>query len=113
MDRLATPNGCRNVTVCWGWTEPKIRSKAVQNGLDVANAIRGRKAYIYTIGLGNPNASDPLLQPDMTYLAELANQDGRVNSSQPRGKSYFAPSKDQLQQIFQQVAQDLLVRLTQ
>ena len=113
MDRLATPDGCRNATVCWGWTEPKIRNKALQNGIVVANAIRTRKAYIYTIGLGNPHASDPLLQPDMGYLAELANQNGQANSSQPAGKSYLAPSKDQLQQIFQQVAQDLLVRLTQ
>nr|MDP2479838.1 hypothetical protein [Candidatus Palauibacterales bacterium] len=113
LNRAASPNGCANATVCWGWTEFKIRNKAIQNGYEVANAIRGTKAYIYTIGLGNPHASDPLLQPDMGYLAELANQNGQANSSQPAGKSYFAPSKDQLQQIFQQVAQDLLVRLTQ
>ena len=113
MNRAANPNGCRNATVCWGWTETKIRNKAIQNGGVVANAIRSQKSYIYTIGLGNPSASDPLLQPDMGYLAELANQNGQTNSSQPTGKAYFAPSKDQLQQIFQQVAQDLLVRLTQ
>ncbi len=112
-DRLANPNGCGNATVCWGWTEPKIRQKAIDAGLEVGNAIRSQGVYVYTIGLGNPNASDPLLQPDQTYLKELANENGILSSTQPKGKEYFAPDKAQLEQVFRQVAQDLLVRLTQ
>jgi Flp pilus assembly protein TadG len=113
VNGLPRPDGCSGAATCFGWTQSTSRSKDRINGVDVANAIRSRDVYIYTIGLGNPAASDPLLTPDMGYLSLLANENGIANSSQPKGRSYFAPSKAQLGQIFQQVAQDLLVRLTQ
>jgi Flp pilus assembly protein TadG len=113
INRVANPNGCANATVCWGWTEQKIRQKGIDNGSEVANAIRSGGAYIYTIGLGNRHSSDPLLQPDEAYLRALANQDGVTNPNQPKGKEYFAPDATQLHQVFEQVAQDLLVRLSQ
>jgi hypothetical protein len=71
------------------------------------------KAAVTLIGLGNPKASDPILQPDLDYLELLANVDGVADDNQPRGRSYFAPSASELQGVFDQVARDLLVRLTQ
>lgn len=68
---------------------------------------------MYSIGLGNPAAGDPLEVPDLDYLREIANQDGVTNSRQPRGKAYFAPSEAELESVFRQVATDLLVRLAQ
>ena len=76
-----------------------------------ADALRSRGIYVYSIGLGNPNASDPLLVPDMDYLRLLANQDGIADADQPRGNAYFAPTAADLDAVFSQVAADLLVRL--
>lgn len=113
-DRIANPDGCASVTNCWGrWTEPTVRDKARRAGLEVANAVREEGVHLYTIGLGDPTADDPLLVPDLDYLRELANEDGVTDPDQPRGKSYFAPSATELRAVFDQVAQDLLVRLAQ
>jgi hypothetical protein len=46
-------------------------------------------------------------------MQELANVDGVANPDQPQGKYYFAPDATQLQTVFNQLAQDLLVRLAQ
>lgn len=112
-DEVADADGCRNAYSCWGWTEASIRNQARQNGIVMADAIRATGTYVYTIGLGNPGAGDPLLVPDMSYLRLLANENGMANSSQPMGQAYFAPSPAQLEDVFEQVAQDLLVRLAQ
>ncbi|MFW6192435.1 MAG: VWA domain-containing protein [Gemmatimonadota bacterium] len=111
-DRLASPDGCVDATSCWGWQEPDIRERSREAGLVVADAIREDGVFVYTIGLGDPSAST-LEQPDLDYLAELANESGQTDSSQPAGQSYFAPDVSQLQDVFDQVAQDLLVRLAQ
>ena len=67
---------------------------------------------VYTIGLGNPLAASELARPDMAYLASLANEHGKVNSEQPSGKTYFAPSAEDLASVFRQVAADLIIRLS-
>ena len=112
-DRLANPpNGCRNVSRCFNfWRESTVRNTARQNGVIQANALRSQGVIIYSIGLGNPNTNNPILAPDMAYLRLLANENGATDPNQPRGKAYFAPSAAQLQQVFDAVAQDLLVRL--
>ena len=46
-------------------------------------------------------------------MQELANVDGMTNSTQPSGNYYFAPNATQLDAVFDQLAQDLLVRLSQ
>lgn len=110
-DDAAAASGCRNVTSCWGWTEPTIREQGRLTGITWADQIRSDGFFLYSIGLGNPAASDPLLVPDLDYLRLLANEDGVTDSSQPAGKAYFAPSVAELQDVFNQLAQDLLVRL--
>lgn len=113
-DQVATPSGCQNFTSCFAiWTEPTIRAQARQNGIDEANLIRSAGIYLYAIGLGNPNAGNPLLVPDMAYLRQLANENGQTDPSQPQGKAYFAPTPQDLNTVFQQVAADILVRLAQ
>ncbi len=114
LDRSTSVDGCNNVTTCFGvWTEPILRAKTLQDGVDHADAIRADGIYIYTIALGNPAATDPLQTPDLAYLQGLANEDGMTDGSQPQGKSYFAPSAAQLQAVFDQLAADLLARLAQ
>ena len=106
-------DGCSGWSSCFGWTEPVARAHARQLGLDRASEMRNAGIFVYSIGLGNPLLSDPLWQPDMDYLRQIANEDGISDASQPRGKSYFAPSASELRSVFQQVASDLLVRLAQ
>jgi hypothetical protein len=113
MTSYPTFNGCRDVSMCGPWTEETVRQKSIDYGAEWANAIRDDGVFVYTIGLGNPNASDPLIAPDMDYLRELANEDGVANGGQPQGHAYFAPSAAELQAVFNSVAQDILVRLTQ
>lgn len=47
----------------------------------------------------------------MAYLREISNEGGVTAGGQPRGRAYFAPSAVELRQVFDQVAQDLVVRL--
>jgi Mg-chelatase subunit ChlD len=111
MSEVAIPDDCATVPECYGWTEATVREEARQKGLHWADNIRSEGVVIYTIGLGNPAATDPIETPDIGYLELLANVGGIVNADQPRGRSYFAPSAAQLQSVFNQVARDLMVRL--
>jgi len=98
---------------CFGWAEPTIRTEAKDSGIQWADAIRDDGIFLFTIGLGNPAAGDPILVPDNAYLEYLANQDGVADPSQPQGSYYFAPTEAELDDVFNAVAQDILVRLTQ
>jgi Flp pilus assembly protein TadG len=107
----ATPDGCNDAPSCWGLNHLAVRARAADVGASEAEALRLEDITIYTIALGNPSAADPLLTPDLDYLRHLANEDGIESHTQPKGKSYFAPSAAQLLAIFNLVARDLIVRL--
>ena len=119
-DSRPSYSGCQGVVYCATWTEqptPPIHAIsgdqiAHQNGRDRANDIRNEGVYLYTIGLGDPGA-DPAFTPNHAFMQELANVDGATNPGQPTGKYYFAPDASQLSAVFNQLAQDLLVRLAQ
>jgi len=111
-DGNPSPDGCLNSSSCYGWNESSARQQSRLLGLQQADALRAEGTLIYTIGLGDPTRSNPLWQPDLDYLRDIANEDGRIDPNQPRGKLFFAPSAAQLQSVFDQVAQDLLVRLS-
>jgi len=120
MDRWDSPaaDACRNVVNCIEWTEggppphgERGREVARQLGLEAANRLRADDVYVYTIGLGNPLASE-LGRPDLAYLSLLANEHGSVNSDQPHGKMYFAPTPAELDAVFRRVASDLVIRLS-
>ncbi len=120
MDRWLRPvaDACRNVVNCEVWTEAgppphgvRGREIARDMGLAAADRIRSEGAYVYTIGLGNPFASN-LARPDLAYLSLLANEHGSVNSDQPSGRMYFAPAAEDLRAVFRQVAADLVIRLS-
>jgi hypothetical protein len=96
-----------------GWTQTTIRNQSRTYGLQKANEIRSQGIYIFSIGLGNVDTSDPILSPDMDYLRLISNEDGAADPGQPQGKAYFAPSADELDDVFRAVAEDIVVRLTQ
>ncbi len=113
MNALAKPTGCAGAATCFGvWTEATVRSQARANGLAAANALRAAGVYVYTIALGNLGATNPLLQPDLAYLQQIANVNHQTHPTQPAGLSYFAPTAAELDDVFQALAKDLLVRLS-
>lgn len=112
MSKLAAATGCANAATCLGWNEASIRNQARTNGLASADLIRSAGVYVYTIALGNPGATDPIMVPDLDYLRDIANENHRVSPTQPAGRSYFAPSAAELNAVFALVAKDLLVRLS-
>lgn len=111
LDALATPDGCAQWAVCFGWDENVVRSQSRQAGLVQADQLRAAGVVVYVIALGDPAATDPLLTPDLAYLRRIANEDGIENAGQPQGRMFFAPSRAELKQVFDLVAQDLMVRL--
>jgi Mg-chelatase subunit ChlD len=113
INQIATASGCKDVASCFGMNEDAVRTKARTDAEAMAGTIRQDKIFIFSIGLGNPAASDPLLVPDMDFLRRVANENGMVSSSQPAGKAYFAPSAAELDTVFQEVAQNILVRLSE
>jgi Flp pilus assembly protein TadG len=110
-DRIDYPDGCVLVSNCFGYNARRIENTAIANAESIADQIRSRNIYIYTIGLGN-QLSDSWLAPDLDLLRRLANEDGVVDPGQPRGKMYFAPTPAELEAAFQSVASDLMTRLT-
>jgi Flp pilus assembly protein TadG len=110
-DQLATADGCVNFFSCFGYNENAVRATGQALGLQQANSMRSQGVLVYSIGLGNPGAGNPLLVPDLNYLRQIANEAGVIDPNQPQGRMFFAPSAAQLQLVFDQVAQDLFVRL--
>lgn len=93
-------------------SSPNIRRVGAAQAETWADQIRRAGYTIYTIGLGDPNARDPLQQPDLAFLRRIANEDGIVDRSQPAGAMIFAPSPEDLEEVFAKVADRILTRLT-
>ncbi len=109
---VGAANGCRGSGNCFGISGNNLRTMAADAGLQQAELLRQDGVMVYTIGLGNTSfPPNDLRAPDLDYLRRIANQDGIVNSAQPEGKMYFAPSPAQLESVFREVANDLIVRL--
>lgn len=99
------PDGCSGATVCLnGWNAVRSQNQAHDNGRFWADAIRAQGVYVYTIGLGFAVQS---------YLQELANEGGISDPNQLQGRTYIAPTADDLQAVFDLVASDIFVRLAQ
>jgi len=87
------------------WREGQLRALAT------ANLARSTNILIYSIGLGN----DPT-KINQTFLKQIANENDpsnpTFNSSQPAGEAAFAPTADDLEAVFQEIATKILLRLT-
>jgi len=89
-----------------------VRSVAANQTEAQANTIRAAGYTIFSVGLGNPNATDPGDVPDQAFLRRLANEHGIVSASQPQGEMLFAPSPEELDQTFALLADRIITRLT-
>jgi Mg-chelatase subunit ChlD len=89
-----------------------IRTVAAAQAEDQANTIRNAGYTVFAIGLGNPDATDPGDVPDLDFLRRVANEDGVVSASQPKGELLFAPSPAELDATFRLLADRIITRLT-
>ena len=84
-----------------------IAKEADYDTVQVAESMRSQGITVYSIGLGSVI--------NQTYLQEVANDPAspQYNSSEPTGAAVFAPTADDLQSAFSQIASKILLRLTQ
>jgi Flp pilus assembly protein TadG len=107
-------------------TVPDLQALASRDVRAAAAAARSGGITVYTIGLGNPHNPQAWKQPDAALLLEMANvpfgtdpQTGNtlVNAAydrtQPEGGFYFVPDATELEAVFERVAQEIVLRLTQ
>ncbi len=95
------------------FTATNVAADARYRVLQTANAMRAEGMYLYSIGLGS--------KVDDAFLQQIANDPASLSydSSQPVGMAVFAkncPSSQcsaELQQVFQTIAAQILLRLTQ
>lgn len=95
------------------FTRTNVTADARYRALQTANTMRTEGMYIYAIGLGS--------SVDQAFLQQIANDPAGsyYDSSQPAGMAVFVPNcpsstcSAELQQVFQTIAAQILLRLTQ
>jgi len=89
------------------WEEAELEALAM------GNTIRSNNIVIFTVGLGT--SSPPII--NSTFLEELANanvpSNQKYDPNMPVGEAELVPTPDQLHQAFQNIANRILVRLTE
>ena len=88
-------------------TENNIANDAMYRAVQVANSMRAQGMVIYSIGLG-----DKISQ---AFLQQIANDpaSSTFNASEPVGQAVFAPTANDLDAVFQSIASEILLRLSQ
>ena len=88
-------------------TQQNIANDAMYRAVQVANSMRAQGVVIYSIGLG-----DKISQ---AFLQQVANDpaSSTFNPNEPVGEAVFAPTAADLQGVFQTIASQILLRLSQ
>ena len=88
-------------------TEDNIANDAMYRAVQVANSMRAQGIVIYSIGLG-----DKISQ---AFLQQIANDpaSSTFNPNEPVGQAVFAPTANDLDAVFQSIASEILLRLSQ
>ena len=84
-----------------------ISNDAMYRANQVANSMRAQGVIVYAIGLG-----DKISQ---SFLQQIANDpaSSSFDNAQPIGQAVFAPTSSELQGVFQDIANKILLRLSQ
>ena len=117
--RSSLPNGLPK-------TVQNVQATAVTNARNAASAARDDGITVYTIGLGNSNSPQWWIQPDYALLIQMANVPSGFNPqtgteiintyydpNQPEGAFYFVPEAEDLLEVFDRLAQEIVLRLTE
>ena len=88
-------------------TEDNIANDAMYRAVQVANSMRAQGIVIYSIGLGN--------KIGQAFLQQVANDpaSSTFNANEPIGQAVFAPTANDLDAVFQSIASEILLRLSQ
>jgi len=88
-------------------TQNNIANEAMYRAVQVANSMRAQGVVIYSIGLG-----DKISQ---VFLQQIANDpaSSTFDPNSPAGEAVFAPTAADLQGVFQTIASEILLRLSQ
>lgn len=88
-------------------TRKNARAEGKIRALITAESIRQAGITVYTIGLGD--------NVDQDFLREIANDPAGPNHkpNQPIGEFAFAPTKEDLNEVFQEIAERIIGRLSQ
>jgi Flp pilus assembly protein TadG len=88
-------------------TQTNIANDAMYRAIQVANNMRTQGMVIYSIGLG-----DKISQ---AFLQQIANDpsSSTFNPNEPVGQAVFAPTAQDLDAVFQAIASEILLRLSQ
>jgi hypothetical protein len=86
-----------------------VSNEAMYRAVKVADAMRAEQVptVVYAIGMGD--------KINQTFLHQVANDSSSptFNSNQPEGEAVFAPTAADLEGVFQTIASQILLRLTQ
>ena len=84
-----------------------IANDAMYRAVQVANNMRAQGMVIYSIVLGNKITE--------AFLQQIANDpaSSTFNASEPVGQAVFAPTANDLDAVFQSIASEILLRLSQ
>jgi Flp pilus assembly protein TadG len=93
-------------------TQTNVSNEAFYRAEASAATAQNQNVTIYSIGLGTAITNQTTAQ---NFLYQVANDPNGVsyNSSLPQGQAVFAPTSSQLNQVFQQIASKILLRITQ
>jgi Flp pilus assembly protein TadG len=89
-----------------------VSAEAMYRAEASAATALGQNVTIYSIGLGSAITNQSTAE---AFLYQVANDPtgSSYNSSLPQGQAVFAPTSSQLDQVFQQIASKILLRITQ
>ena len=86
-----------------------VSNEAMYRAVKVADAMRAEQVptVVYAIGMGD--------KINQTFLHQVANDSSSptFNPNQPEGEAVFAPTAADLEGVFQTIASQILLRLTQ
>ena len=88
-------------------TEDNIANDAMYRAVQVANTMRSQGIVVYSIGLGDKISE--------AFLQQVANDpaSSTFNPNEPVGQAVFAPTASDLNAVFQSIASEILLRLSQ
>jgi Flp pilus assembly protein TadG len=87
--------------------QTNVSNDALYRAVTVAQSMQNQGIVIYSIGLGDKISE--------AFLQQVANDpaSSSYNSSLPTGEAVFAPTAADLQSVFQTIAAEILLRLSQ
>ena len=92
--------------------QTNVANEAIYRAEASATTALNQNVTIYSIGLGTAITNQTTAE---NFLYQVANDPNApaYNSNLPQGQAVFAPTSSQLNEVFQQIASKILLRITQ